>query len=56
VRADAIAAAALAAAAARAAVAIVAVNLTTIADDARVAEARSLAEVAADAVRRANAP
>jgi formiminotetrahydrofolate cyclodeaminase len=55
VRADAIAAAALAAAAARGAVAIVAVNLTTIAEDARVEEAMRLAEAAADAVRRASA-
>jgi len=56
VRADAIAAAALAAAAARGAVAIVAVNLTTTAEDARVEEARRLAEAAADAVRRLGAP
>jgi methenyltetrahydrofolate cyclohydrolase len=52
VRADAVAAATLAAAAARGAVAMVSVNLTTTADDARVAEVTRLATAAGDAVRR----
>jgi methenyltetrahydrofolate cyclohydrolase len=52
VRADATAAAALAAGAARGAVSVVAVNLTAIADDPRVAEARRLADAATDALAR----
>ena len=53
VRADAVAAAVLAAAAARGAVALVAVNLTTVADDPRVAEAERLAQAAETAAGRA---
>jgi formiminotetrahydrofolate cyclodeaminase len=53
VHADAAAAAALAAGVARGTVALVAVNLTTIEDDPRVAEARRLAEAAAESAARA---
>jgi methenyltetrahydrofolate cyclohydrolase len=53
VRADAQAAAALAAGVARGAVALVAVNLTAIEGDARVAEARRLADAAANSATRA---
>lgn len=55
IRADAVAAASLAAGVARGAVAMVEVNLTAVADDPRVAEARRLAELAAAAAARAAA-